>query len=226
MDVVVRENVLPDLRVSSPKQVPCLRAEHGILVRDTDELEVVLALLVCDERKIGIPSFAVAAYDQWVVEVVLFQELLWIVVTAREREENPLAEVSLVSEGEGSCSTACLLDVDLRQRIVDSLLLVPSSQGRLQERQQKLEPVPRLDLTDELIDGYRLRRNRGQQRLHHGLLTIDVQQSSDHRRCLRRVDPLHIHFDRLELLILIQVEDEVVDEVETVANDDERKLLG
>jgi len=28
------------------------------------------------------------------------------------------------------------------------------------------------------------------------------------------------------LLILIQVEDEVVDEVETVANDDERKLLG
>lgn len=37
---------------------------------------------------------------------------------------------------------------------------------------------------------------------------------------------MDICLDRLELLVLVQVEDKIVDEVESVADDDERKLLG
>jgi hypothetical protein len=45
-------------------------------------------------------------------------------------------------------------------------------------------------------------------------------------RCPDRIDSLNIHLDEFREAILVQVEDEVMDEVETIADNDEWELIG
>ncbi|KAJ7828940.1 hypothetical protein B0H14DRAFT_3718285, partial [Mycena olivaceomarginata] len=54
---------------------------------------------------------------------------------------------------------------------------------------------------------------------------VNVEESTNHLRCANRVDPLDMDLDGFNLAILVQVEHQVVDEVETIANNDERKLV-
>ena len=45
-------------------------------------------------------------------------------------------------------------------------------------------------------------------------------------RCPDRIDSLNIHLDEFREAILVQVEDEVMDEVETITDNDEWELIG
>jgi hypothetical protein len=78
--IVVGQHILPDFRIRPVEQVPCLRAEHAVLIGDVDELEVVATLLVSDEGQVRVALLAVLSNSKGVVLVVLFQELLRVVV--------------------------------------------------------------------------------------------------------------------------------------------------
>jgi hypothetical protein len=199
MHVVLAQDKIPDLRFGPVKQVTGLSLEHGVLVGDVDELKVVLALGVTDDRQIGIALFAVFTDYKGVILVVLLQELLGIVVR---------------------------VNVDLSQGVVYRLLLVASGQSLLQEGQEKLEAVARLDLSNKLINGDGRGCDRGQEALDDALVTIYIEQTANDLRGPGRIDTLNVDLDGLELLFLVQVQNQVMDEVETIADDDERQLLG
>lgn len=78
MDVVVREYVRPNLRISATKHVSCLRLEHGVLTCNTDEFKIVLSFLVGDESQVWITLLAVFADGERIILVVLPQEVFGI----------------------------------------------------------------------------------------------------------------------------------------------------
>jgi len=149
--------------------------------------------------KIGVSLFTIAADSQRIILVILLQELLRCVVG---------------------------VDVDLGQSIVNCLLLVARSESVFQERQQELEAVSRLDLRNELIDGYRSGVDRGEQILDNGFVAVHIKKTANDCRCASWVYSLNVDLDRLELLVLVEVEDQVVDEVEAIAYNDQWQLLG
>lgn len=100
-----------------------------------------------------------------------------------------------------------------------------SGDSRLDPRQDELEPVPLLDLLDELLDGEG--SGDGSEKVLDGsLVAIDVEQSSDDLRSSSRVDSLNVGLDGGGETVLVEEEDEVVDEVESIADDDEGELVG
>ena len=100
-----------------------------------------------------------------------------------------------------------------------------SGDSRLDPRQDELEPVPLLDLLDELLDGEG--SGDGSEKVLDGsLVTIDVEQSSDDLRSSSRVDSLNVGLDGGGETVLVEEEDEVVDEVESIADDNEGELIG
>ena len=80
MDVVLGKNVRPDLSISALDEVTRLGTEHGVLVGDADELQVILALAVCNEGQVGVTLLAVLSDGECVVHVVLLQKLLRVIV--------------------------------------------------------------------------------------------------------------------------------------------------
>ncbi|PNY29194.1 Uncharacterized protein TCAP_00893 [Tolypocladium capitatum] len=186
VDVVLAENKSPKLGIGSLQQVSSLRAVHGVLVGDVDQLQVVLALGVGNIGQVGVALLAVLAHGQGVILVVLFEELFRVVVR---------------------------VDVDLGKRIVNGLLLVTRPQGGFQEGQQKLEAVSRLDFGDQVVDADLVGVDSTQQLLDDVLVAVDVKQPTDDRRRSRGVDALNIGLDGLELLVLVEVQDQVVDKL-------------
>ena len=158
MDIIVRKDILPDLRICTAKQVPCLVFEHRVFVCDTDEFNVILPFLVGNICQIRIPLLTVFADGEGVVEVVLLEELLGVVVTVD-------VDLRKSAENRGISSRHLLRYEVWMDLLVNRLLLIPCSQGSLKERQQKLQTIPRLDLRNELIDRYRLWRDRVQEPL-------------------------------------------------------------
>ena len=118
------------------------------------------------------------------------------------------------------------VNVDLGKSIVNSLLLITSRQCSLQEGKENLEPIAGFDLGDKLIDGNRCRIDDREKTLDDRLITVDIQQTTDDSRGSCGIHSLDIDLNRLELLVLVKVEDQVVNEVEAVADDDERELFG
>lgn len=118
------------------------------------------------------------------------------------------------------------VDVDLGQCIVHCLLLITSGQGSLQKGQKNLEAVAGFDFRNKFVDRNRGRIDSCEKTLDDRLITVDIKQTSDDSRSSGRVDALNVDFDGLELLVLVEVEYQIVDEVEAIADDDQRKLLG
>ncbi|GJC99267.1 hypothetical protein ColKHC_08093 [Colletotrichum higginsianum] len=198
VDVVFAQDKGPQLAVSPLKQVTGLVAVHAVLVRDVDELKVVLALGVGDEGQVGIALLAVFTNSEGVILVILLEELLRVVVR---------------------------VDVDLSESVEDGLLLVSGGKGGLEEGQEKLEAVAGLDLGDELINGDRCGVDSRQQVLDDVLVAVDIQKTANDGGRPAGVDALDVSLDGLELLLLVEVENQVVDKVEPVADDDEGQLL-
>ncbi len=77
---------------------------------------------------------------------------------------------------------------------------------------------------NELIDG-EVASDRSQQALDHAFVAIDVKEVTNDLRRTSRVHLLHVNLNELDQTVLVQVRNEVVYEIETVADDDERKLV-
>jgi hypothetical protein len=80
MHVVVVQNKVPNLRVSSLEQVTSLSLEHGVLICHTDKLKIVLTLGERNDREAGVTFLAVLADYKGIVLVVLLQETFGVVV--------------------------------------------------------------------------------------------------------------------------------------------------
>jgi hypothetical protein len=78
---------------------------------------------------------------------------------------------------------------------------------------------------NQLVNG-EITRDGAQQALDRPFITINVKESTDDLRSADRIDPLNINLNELGQAILVQIENEVVDEVESVANDDQGELVG
>lgn len=117
------------------------------------------------------------------------------------------------------------IDVDLGESVVNGGLLLSSSNLGLEPGKDQLEAVALLDLIHELIDGNGT-GDGGEESLDGGLVAVDVEKTSNDLGRARRVDTLDVDLDEVGEAVLVQVEDEVVDKVEAVANDDEGELVG
>jgi hypothetical protein len=92
----------------------------------------------------------------------------------------------------------------------------------LKPRKNQFQPVPLLHFINKLIN-WDLSRNRGQQSLDHCLVTIDIEQPAYSLWSPHGVDSLNI--DKFGETILVKVENEVMNKVEPIADNDERKLV-
>jgi len=81
-----------------------------------------------------------------------------------------------------------------------------------------------LHFVDKLVD-WDIARNRCQQALDRGLVAIDVEKSAHNLRSPHRVDSLNIYLDKFGETVLIEVENEIMNKVEPIADNDERKLV-
>jgi hypothetical protein len=117
------------------------------------------------------------------------------------------------------------VDVDLGNGVEDGSVLAASLDAGLEPREDELEPVALLDLADELVDR-EVARDRRKKALDGALVAVDVEQTTNNLRRPDRVDALDVDLDEVGEAVLVQVKNEVVDKVETVANDDKGKLVG
>lgn len=117
------------------------------------------------------------------------------------------------------------VNVDLGKSVENRWVLATSLHPSLKPRQDQLQSVPVLHFTNELIDR-EVTRDGGQERLDAGLVAVNVQESSNDLRRSDRVDTLDVDLDEVKQTVLVEIKNKVVDEVETVANDDKRKLIG
>ena len=78
---------------------------------------------------------------------------------------------------------------------------------------------------NQLVNG-EITRDGAQQALDRPFITINVKESTNNLRSADRINPLNINFNELGQAILVQIENEVVDKVESVANDDQGELVG
>ena len=155
MNVVLAENKAPKLDIRALQQVASLGSVHGVLVRDVDQLEVILALGVGNVGQVGVTLLAVFTDSEGIVLVVLLEELLGVVVR---------------------------VDVNLSECVVDSLLLIARLEGSLEEGKEELKTVARLNLGDELVDVDLLGIDSGQELLDDVLVAVDIDETTDNSR--------------------------------------------
>mmetsp|Transcript_6219 Transcript_6219/g.18530 ORF Transcript_6219/g.18530 Transcript_6219/m.18530 type:complete len:205 (+) Transcript_6219:2472-3086(+) len=117
------------------------------------------------------------------------------------------------------------VDVDLHERVVHRRLLDALVDARLEPRLQQLEPVPLLNLLDELLRR-RHGANRQDERAHEVLGAVGVEEGAGHLRRLHRVDLLHVELDVLGHVVRVEEVGQVLDHVVPVADVDERPLVG
>jgi len=94
----------------------------------------------------------------------------------------------------------------------------------LKPRENQLETVTLLDLVNQLVDGERS-GDRIEQVLDGSLVTVDIQKTSNNLRGSGGIDLLNVNFNEAGEVVLVEVEDQIVDHVESVTDNDQRKLI-
>ena len=94
----------------------------------------------------------------------------------------------------------------------------------LKPRKDELEPVPRFHFVHELIDR-EVTRHRSKKRFDGRLVAVDIEQTTDNLRRANGVDASDVHLDEVRQAALVQVEHKIVNEVEAIADDDQRELI-
>ena len=89
VDVTRAKHKVPDFEIFALEQVAGLGFEHGVLVGNVDELEVVLSLAVGNVRQIRVALLAVLANGERVILVILLQERLRVVVAGKQSVNLP-----------------------------------------------------------------------------------------------------------------------------------------
>ena len=113
------------------------------------------------------------------------------------------------------------VDVDLGKCIVDSGVLRAGLNAGFQPGQDELQTIASLDLVNKLVNS-KVPRDGRKQRLDGSLVTVNIQKTSNDLRSANRVDALHVDLNEVEQPVLVQIQDKVMNEVEPVADNDER----
>ena len=194
MDVVDYKNLSPELRLTASHQVPSLLFEHRIIIRDGDELIITKAFCIGDVRQVGVASLAKFTDNQWFVQleatirtnlqyrgnethIVFFEELLRVIIT---------------------------VDKDLRHSVVNSRILATCLHTSLEPGQDQLQPIPLFYLIDKLINR-KVTGDRSQQSFDRGLITVNIQETTNNLGSADRVDLLHVYLNKLGEAILIEI---------------------
>jgi len=117
------------------------------------------------------------------------------------------------------------VNINLGDRIEDRGVLTATLDTSLKPGKNQLEPVPLFNFGNELIDR-ESSLHAGKQALDRSLVAIDIQETTNNLRRPDGVDALNVYLDELGKTILVQIQDQVVDKVETVTNNDKRELVG
>lgn len=117
------------------------------------------------------------------------------------------------------------VDVNLGECVVDRGILLTGSDLSLEPREDELETVSLLDFIDKFVDG-NWTSNASEESLDRVLVAVNIEETSNDLRSTSRVDLLNVNLDEVGETVLVKVQNEIVNEVESVANDDERKLIG
>jgi len=197
MDVARLKDLSPKIRLTSLDEVPRLLLEHRVLIGDCDKLVVTEALCVRNICEVWVPLLAEFTDDQGLVEVILLQERLGVVVA---------------------------VDVNLGQGVVHGGILRSGLDPSLQPGKDQLEPVSLLDLVNQFVNR-EVSRDGSQETLDRCLVAVHIQQTTDNLRSPDGVHPLDVNFDELGQAVLVQVENQIVNKVEPIADDNKRKLV-
>lgn len=117
------------------------------------------------------------------------------------------------------------VDVNLGECVVDRGILLTGSDLSLEPREDELETVSLLDFIDKFVDG-NWTSNASEESLDRVLVAVNIEETSNDLRSTSRVDLLNVNLDEVGETVLVKVQNEIVNEVESVTNDDERKLIG
>ena len=94
----------------------------------------------------------------------------------------------------------------------------------LEPGQNQFQSVALLYFVDELVNG-EVSSDGCEQALDSPFIAVNVEKPTDHLRRANGINPLDIDLDEFGEAVLVQIENQVVDEVEAVANNNERKLV-
>jgi hypothetical protein len=76
----------------------------------------------------------------------------------------------------------------------------------------------------ELVNG-EVASDRSQQSFDGGFIAVYIKEAPNNLRGTNRIDALDVDLDELRKPVLIQIENEIVHEVETIADNNERELV-
>jgi hypothetical protein len=97
--------------------------------------------------------------------------------------------------------------------------LTPGLNTSFQPREDQFQSVPLLHFVDQFING-EISSARCQQSLDCCLVAVYIKKSTDNLGGAAGIDTLNTHLDEFGESILIKIENEVMDEIESIANDD------
>ena len=83
MHVVGTQNKAPQLWVSYLEEITSLGLEHGVLIGNIDELQVILTLSIGDVGKIWVSLLAVFTDSERIILIILLEKLLGVIVTSK-----------------------------------------------------------------------------------------------------------------------------------------------
>ena len=117
VNVVANKNLSPKVGLTALDEVSCLLFEHGIVIRDGNELLVTKSLCVCDVCQIRIACLTEFTDNQ------RFVQLSRIVSLVKGMRRNNLTHIILFKE---SLRVIVTVDVDLGHSVVKRWVLAAS----------------------------------------------------------------------------------------------------
>ena len=96
-------------------------------------------------------------------------------------------------------------NIDLRESVVYSLLLVATCKSLFEERKEQLQSIAGFNFLDKLIDGNCFWVDGLEEILDDFLITVHIEKTADNSWSTGWVDLLNVDLNRLELLVLVEV---------------------
>jgi hypothetical protein len=116
------------------------------------------------------------------------------------------------------------INCNLGHRVVDRRIGLTLLNTGLEPRENQFETVTLLDFVNQLVDREGS-GNRVEQVLDGGFVAVNIQKTSNNLRGSGGIDLLNVDFNEAGEVVLVEVENQIMDHVETVTDNDERKLI-
>mmetsp|Transcript_18555 Transcript_18555/g.45984 ORF Transcript_18555/g.45984 Transcript_18555/m.45984 type:complete len:754 (-) Transcript_18555:1697-3958(-) len=193
------ENLRPQFQILAFDKVLGEIPEKSVFLADSNELVVAFTctLLVSDECKLRIKSFAVWSQNLRIIKHVIQQESLRVTVKS---------------------------DVDLSESIVSSLFRASGCDTGLEPWLKQTKTVSSLSDLNKIVDRAGS-SNCHQNSLDEIFVSTEVEKLSNDLRGLGWRDLGHINFNVLEEAIQVEVFRKLINKVETIADVNERSWI-